>query len=423
MQRLSPDALDLSALIRPGDHVIWGQGSGEPQTLTEALVAQRAKIGPMSVFLGSAYSDTLQAEHADFLHMRGYAAVGTMRRLTKAGVLNIVPCGVAMVSAYIAQGVIGCDVALVQLSPPGPDGRHSYGVINDYIRAAVAKARMVIAEINDQVPWTYGEPGPDPDQIDYFIETSRPVLAQTPQPPGATDRAIAANLAHFIEDGSTLQIGVGGTPDAVMQLVGDRKDLGVHSGLLGDGWVDLVERGVITNARKPFDTGLSVTGYLIGSKRLFDFAHLNRSLALRPHSLLNAEATLAALPKLVGVNSAVEVDLTGQVNGEQIDDDYVGAVGGQVDYTRGAHRSPGGHAIIALPATAKRDSLSRIVAKLSGPVTTARSDVDVVVTEFGCAELRGQSIPERARRMIAIAHPDFREALEQAAQPLFKRGF
>jgi acyl-CoA hydrolase len=209
----------------------------------------------------------------------------------------------------------------------------------------------------------------------------------------------------------------------MLQLVSDRRDLGVHSGMIGDGLVDLVRSGVITNARKNVNRGVSVTGALIGSQRLYDFAADNGSLLLCRSSYTHGEAVLAGIENLVSINTAVEVDLGGQVNAEQVGDDYMGGVGGQVDYVRAGHRSRGGRSIIALPATAKGGALSRIRASLSGPVTTARSEVDTVITEFGAAELRGLPLPQRARRLIAIAHPAHRGELESAAQAIFKRGY
>ena len=193
--------------------------------------------------------------------------------------------------------------------------------------------------------------------------------------------------------------------------------------MIGDGLVDLVEAGVVTNARKPIDEGVSITGALIGTERLYQFAHRNPKIGMRRSAYTHSESTLSRLTRLVTINSAIEVDLTGQVNAEQSGDQYLGGTGGQVDYVRAGSRSSGGHSIIALPATAKGGRVSRIAATLSGPVTTARSDVDVIVTEFGAAELKGRTLAERARRLVAVAHPDFREELEQAAHVIQRRGF
>jgi len=235
------------------------------------------------------------------------------------------------------------------------------------------------------------------------------------------DRSIAGLIAPFIEDGSILQVGIGAVPDAITQLIGDRRDLGVHSGMIGDGFVDLIEQGVITNATHEGWKGVSVTGALIGSERLYRLADRNPAILLASSGITHDEAILSRLPKLVSINSAIEVDVTGQVNAETAGGAYLGGTGGQVDYVRGASRAPGGRSIIALPSTAK--AISRVVAKLSGPVTTARSEVDIIVTEYGVAQLRGLSLGERARAMIAIAHPDYREELAEQAHTLLTRGF
>ena len=220
-----------------------------------------------------------------------------------------------------------------------------------------------------------------------------------------------------------IQTGVGGVPDAILRLLGDRRDLGVHSGMLGDGLVDLVEAGVVTNARKEIDRGVSVACALIGTRRLYDFVDRNPAIRMAPASYTHDTAVMARLSRLVTINSAIEVDLTGQVNAEASGSAYLGGTGGQVDFVRGGARSPGGHALIALAATAKGGAVSKIVPTLSGAVTTARSEVDVIVTEFGAAQLKGRSMADRARALAAIAHPDFREDLEREAHAIARRGF
>ena len=414
---------DLKPWIRPGDRIVWSQAAGEPLTLIEALVAQRAELGPLSVFMGASFAEVVQPEHADHIRFSSFGAIGNLKRLTRAGALDVIPCHVSRIAHYIAADEIGCDVALVQVSPIGPNGLHSYGVTNDYMQAAVAKARVVIAEVNAQVPFTYADAYLAPAQIHLRIDSDRP-LGQTPKAPiSPTDIAIANAAAAFIGDGATLQMGVGAAPDALLRQVADRRDLSIHSGIIGDAVVDLIEQGAVTNALKPFDQGLTVTGALIGTDRLYRFAHMNAEMAVRSAVYVQDEALLSRLPNFITVNTAVEVDLTGQVNAEQVGGDYIGGTGGQADYVRAGHRSSGGFAIIALPATAKGGSQSRIVLRLASGVTTARTDVDVVVTEFGAAELRAQSFRERACRLIAIAHPDFREGLERDAHELMRRGY
>ena len=415
--------LDLGAFLRPGDHIVWGQACGEPTTLVEALIAQAENIGRLSAFAATSFSGILSAEAAEKLNLSSMGAIGALRTVAAAGRLGIVPCHVSQVGPMIEQGLIGCDVAFVQVSPPDANGNHSFGLINDFIQAAVAKARVVVAEVNERVPFTLGDAVLPGARIDCAVHVARMPVEVPPAQISETDLAIAKIVAGYIEDGAVLQVGIGAVPDAILRLLQDRRNLGVHSGMIGDGLVDLVEAGVVTNALKPIDLGVSITGALIGTRRLYEFVDRNPKIGMRASSYTHNEAVLSRLTRLVTLNSAIEVDLTGQVNAEQSGSQYLGGTGGQVDYVRAGSRSPGGHSIIALPATAKGGKISRIAAALSGPVTTARSDVDVIVTEFGAAELKGQTLAERTRRLVAIAHPDFRAELDQAAHNIRRRGF
>jgi len=414
--------LDLSQYLRSGDRIVFGQACGEPTTLVEALIAQGRDIGGLSAFIATSFSGLFTPEAADSFAVSSMGAIGALRSLTAAGRLSVIPVHVSQIGPMIEQGIIGCDVAMVQVSPADADGNHSFGLTSDHVQAAVAKARVVIAEVNDQVPFTFGELLPA-SRVDLAVQVSRPPVEVQPAKITQTDEAIARFAARYIEDGSVIQTGVGATPDAILRLLHDRKDLGVHSGMLGDGLVDLVEAGVVTNARKSIDTGVSINGALIGTRRLYQWAERNPLMRMCAASYTHDAAVLAQLTKLVTVNSAMEVDLTGQVNAEQTGSTYIGGSGGQVDFVRAGARSPGGRSIIALPATAKGGKLSRITPALAGPVTTARSDVDVIVTEFGAAELKGRTLAERTRRLIAIAHPDFREDLDRAAHEIQQRGF
>jgi len=415
--------LDLSRFLRPGDRIVWGQACGEPTTLVEALIAQAERIGPLAAFAATSFSGLLDAAAAERVSICSMGAIGSLRTLAQAHRLAIVPCHVGQVAPMIEQGLIGCDVAFVQVSPPDAEGNHSFGLIGDFVEAAVKKARVVIAEVNERVPFTLGDAVLPAARIDCAVRVDRDPVEVLPAKIGETDLAIARVMAGYVEDGAVIQVGIGAVPDAMLRLLRDRRDLGVHSGMIGDGLVDLVEAGVITNARKPIDPGVSITGALIGTKRLFAFADRNPSIGLRNSSYTHGATMLSRLPKLVTINSAVEVDLTGQVNAEQSGAHYLGGTGGQVDFVRAGARSAGGRSIIALPATARSGKVSRITAGLSGPVTTARSDVDVIVTEFGAAELKGQTLAERSRRLVAIAHPDFQEELDRAAREIQHRGF
>ena len=414
--------LDLGHYLRPGDSVVIGQACGEPTTLVEALIAQGRQVGGLSAFIATSFSGLFTPATADSFALSSMGAIGALRVMAKAGRLGIVPAHVGQVGPMIAQGLIACDVAFVQVSPADSEGRHSFGLVGDHVRAMVDKARVVIAEVNDAVPYTFGELLPAA-RIDCAVHVARAPVEVAAAAIGAGDEAIARHAAAYIGDGAVIQTGVGAVPDAILRLLHDRKDLGVHSGMLGDGLVALVEAGVVTNARKAIDPGVSINGALIGTDRLYRFAHRNPAIRMCSTAYTHDAAVLARLENLVTINSAMEVDLTGQVNAEQSGATYLGGTGGQVDFVRAGARSPGGHSIVALPATAKGGTISRIVPALSGPVTTARSEVDLIVTEYGAAELKGRSFAERSRRLVAIAHPDFRDALDRAAHEIRQRGF
>ncbi len=421
-ETVEASALDLSRYLNPGDSIVLGQACGEPTALVEALIAQGAGIGGLSAFIATSFSGLFQPGAAGSFSLSSMGAIGALRAMTKAHALQVIPCHVGQVGPFIEQGIIGCDVAMVQVSPADANGHHSFGLISDHVRAAVDKARVVIAEVNEQVPFTFGETIPA-SQIDVAVRVSRPPVEVAPAKIGETDEAIARHCAEYIGDGSVIQTGVGAVPDAILRLLTDRRNLGVHSGMLGDGLVELVEAGVVTNALKEIDRGVSINGALIGTRRLYDWAHENPAIRMTATNYTHDASVLAKLSRLVTINSVMEVDLTGQANAEASGGAYVGGTGGQADFVRAGVRSPGGHSIIALPATAKGGTISRITAALGGPVTTPRSDADIVVTEFGAAELRGQTLAERARRLVAIAHPDFREGLEREAHAIAARGF
>lgn len=415
-------SLDLREFLKPGDHIVMGQACGEPSTLIEALIAQGRDIGGLHAFIATSFSGIFTPETADSFSLSSMGAIGALRSMTKANKLSVIPCHVGQIGPMIEAGILPCDVAMIQVSPADADGNHSLGLIADHVQAAVAKARVVIAEVNDQVPFTLGETIPG-SAIDVAVHVSRPPVEVPAAKITETDEAIARHAAQFIGDGAVIQTGVGAVPDAILRLLLDRKDLGVHSGMLGDGLVDLCEAGVVTNARKEIDRGVSINGAMIGTRKLYDFVHRNPAVRMCNASYTHSDAVLSQISRFVTINSALEVDITGQVNAEQSGSAYMGGTGGQVDYVRAGARSPGGHSIIALSATAKGGSLSKIVTALAGPVTTARTEVDVIVTEFGAAELKGQTLAERARRLIAIAHPDFREELDRAAHTILARGF
>jgi acyl-CoA hydrolase len=412
MKEIRLDELDFASILRPGDSIVWGAG---PPSLVAKLLEQRDRIGAANIFLAGG---RIKPAEAGALRFTSFGAMGN-RALAKAGALRVIPAHLSALNGWFETGVLGADVALVHLSAPDEDGQYSFGTSHDFMPAAMRRARVVIAEVNDQLPWTFCEPQPDQARLDLVIRTSRSPGQMTADPIGPLEHQIAYHVGRYVDDGTTIQIGIGAIPDAVMARLADRRDLGIHSGLITDRIADLMEQGVVTNARKPLDTGCTTTAILAGSTRLFNFAHKNPAVRLFTYAHTHSAEVLCRLDKFVAINSAIEVDLTGQVNAEIASGVYVGGTGGQGDFVRGAMMAAHGHSIIALPSTARDGAVSRIVQSLKHvPITTPRSDADIVVTEFGAAELRGQPIDERVRRMIEISHPKFRDVLRREVRAL-----
>lgn len=406
--------MDFTGLVRPGDLVLCGQGTAEPLTLTRRLVAQKDAIGPFTCFLGAMFSETFAPERSAGITFRSYGAIGTSTALARRGELDVVPCHYSALERAFRTGAMRADVVLLQVAPP-PPGRSGYSLslTNDYVACAARHARLVIVEVNPDAPWTHGAALPEGRAPDLLVAADAPPQQLGATRSGETEAAIAHHVAPLIPDGACLQFGVGGAPVAALSGLGGHRDLGIHSGVVGDVCVDLIERGAVTNARKPFDQGVTITNTVLGTRRLFEHVHDNSAVEVHPASRTHDHGTIASLPDFRAINSAIEVDLTGQVNAEIAGGKYVGAVGGQVDFVRGALASEGGRSIIALPATTKDGKTSRIAPGVT-TVTLARSDADLVVTEYGVADLRGVGLAERARRMIAIAAPHHREMLERA---------
>lgn len=413
---IEASALDLAEFVRPGDQIVVGQGTAEPLTLTETLVGQRHILPCTTLFLGALFSKTFPPDGTDGLAFAGYGAIGNAARLAAAGRLDVVPTSYRQLPDAFAAGRIRANVVLLQLARDREGRGLSLGLVHDYVISAARQARIVIAELNDDAPWTYGAELRDSLRIDVIVPTSRPLVELPPATIGEIETRIGTAVGALVPDGATLQLGVGTLPDAILAALRGHRDLGIHSGMIGDRVLDLIEAGVVTNTAKPFDTGITIAGALFGTTRLAHFADLNPSVMLRPPSHTHEVSILGRLDKFFAINAAVEVDLTGQVNAEVAAGRYVGAIGGQPDFVRGALAAANGRSIIALPSTTRDGALSRIVGRLNGPVTTPRSDADLVVTEWGVAELAGQSLAERRRRMIAIAAPAFREELERMAR-------
>lgn len=413
---MAESTLDLAEHVRPGDYVAWPQGSAEPVTLSRRLVEQRHVIPDLHVFFGTLMSDTLVPDAVDGLRLSSFGGLMKAGRLTRQGLVDIVPIRVSQVPRLIESGDLPIDVALIQVAGPDEHGRFSVSLIADYVHELIARARVVIAEVNDQAPFTLGSTLVDRADIDVLVPVSYPPLTveRRVPAPGSALAEVARHIGELIPDGATLQMGIGGVIDALPEHLAAKADLGLHTGVMGDAALDLVESGVITNRRKEIDAGRTVTGGFFGTAKLYAWAHHNATVDVRRLDYTHSAKVLGNFDRFWSINSAVEVDLTGQINSEMMAGRYSGAVGGQLDFVNAAIASRQGRSIIGLTSTAAGGSISRISARLAdGVVSTARADVDLVVTEFGVADLRGSSLGDRAERLIAVAHPDFRTQLRE----------
>ena len=337
---------------------------------------------------------------------------GSTRKAVEEGRGDYTPCFFHEIPKLFTDGTLPVDVAFLQLSEPDENGVCSYGVSVDYTQPAAEAAKLVIAQINKNMPYTYGN-GINLKDIDYIVEKDEPLIELQPPKIGETEHKIGEYVASLIHDGDTLQLGIGAIPDAVLSFLGDKKDLGIHSEMFSDGVVDLARKGVITNKKKTIDQGKFVSCFLMGTKKLYDFVNNNPDVLMERVDYTNDPFVVAKIDNIISINSAMQVDLMGQVNAEMIGYKQFSGVGGQVDFVRGASRAKGGKAIIAMPSTAGHDKISKIVPLLDegAAVTTSRNDVDYVITEFGIAPLKGRTLRQRAIALIKIAHPDFRDGL------------
>ncbi|MGC4938498.1 acetyl-CoA hydrolase/transferase family protein [Kribbella sp. DT2] len=403
--------IDLGAHVRAGDGVWWGQGGAEPEPLVNALLDQVDEIGPVRAFCGLTWNERLSDNLPDSLTVVSYGGLGELRRLSRHGLLDVVPCHYSAIPRMFEQGRLPGDVGLVQVSPPDSEGLVSLGIGVEYAADALPHTRTVIAEINHRMPRTNGSSRLPLSAFAATIESDRPLREAPVRGSDEVERAIAENVAGLVEDGDTVQLGVGSLPSAVLERLVDRVDLGFHSGMITDGVMTLIEKGVITGTRKEIDRGLVVTGAALGSTALYERLH-ELPVEFRPASYTHAPAVLSQLRSLVSINSALEVDLLGQVGAEVRRGVHIGAVGGQVDFSRAASLT-GARSIIALRSeSAGRSAV--VTALHGGVVTTARVDVDAVVTEHGVAVLTGCTVTERALRLIQVAAPRHREGLERA---------
>jgi acyl-CoA hydrolase len=403
--------LDWGQYIQENDLVLWGQAQAEPLTLTRHLIQNRQHLKKFRVFIGISNFDTCTHEHTDYIDFSSYCGAGSNRLLSKSKQLEIIPSHYSTFCKILRP-----DVVLIQLSAPNAQGQYSFALGQDYPADTIRHARTVIAEVNTNLPWTYSSDYLTDEDLDIVFESNYTFQNEIANKSSSINLQIATYVASLIPNGSTLQIGIGVLPETVLNALSHHQNLGIHSGIISDGIARLMQSGVINNSNKAIDTGTTITGLINGSEQLHQFVHLNLNVQLRASSYTHNPQVLSQLDNLIAVNSAIEVDLTGQVNAEIANGTYVGAVGGALDFIRAANQAIHGCSIIALPSAGK--NFTRIVSKLSGPVSTPRSDVGIFVTEYGIADLRGLSLSARAKKMISIAHPHFREQLMTEAKIL-----
>ena len=402
--------------IKPGSTVFIGESCGEPQTLVEALIANKEKLKGTCILDSRRFAGSKYALLGDYFEIISFQLAPDTYKVAHSGKIDFLPLKLSeMHRLFSPDGPLPIDVALVQVSPPDATGRCSFGVSVGYTLDAALKAKVVIAEVNEYMPRTYGGNALPVDKFDYIVQTSRPLVEYPAHKIGDQHMMVAQNVLRLIGDGSTLSLGIGAIPEAVLRSLKGKHNLGIHSGLITDEVIAPIEEGTINNKQKTIDKDVTVSGLAMGSQKLFQFMHENRRIEMRPYSYTHDIDTIRQLDNFILINSALEIDLTGQVNGESVGSIQFSGVGGQADFVRGAALSKGGKIIIALTSTAGNGRVSRIVSQFKEGtiVTTPRYDVQYVVTEYGIAELWGKTISERMEALISIAHPDFRKQLYQ----------
>jgi 4-hydroxybutyrate CoA-transferase len=412
--RIAP-AADALRAIPDRSRVFVSGACATPFRLLEQLDAARAQFMSLEIVVGHLRRPLAPFAHAGApFRFTSLHASDVFAGLSDPRALDVLPCRYSDYGRlFTSGGALPCDVALVQVSAPGPDGRVSLGVSTGSTLPVVLGAPLAIAQMNPQMPYTFGAGELPRSAFDYLVEADEPLLEVAAPPPGEVERAIGGHAAGEIPDGATLQFGIGAVPDAILQALRGHRDLALHGGMIGDACIGLVESGALTGARKRFGRGFLVAGEVIGTRRLYDWVHRNPLVQMAPPEVSHGPAALAACPDFVAINSAVEVALDGTVNAESVGAELVSGPGGQPDFAIAASLSAGHRSLLAFPATAARGRVSRIVPRLApGAATTLpRWLVDRVVTEYGVARLRGLPLRARAEALARIAHPDFRAAL------------
>ncbi len=394
------------------------QGTGAPLSLLQALHDERERFEALDVYVGLVFADLdLLREPSENIHVTTWQVTGPTQKLVDSGAADFMPLRLSQVPELLTPGgMLPVDAALLQVSPPDERGYVSLGVSVCTMIDIARSAPLVIAEVNRQMPRTLGNSMVHLDEIDYLVDADYPVLQHRQSNIGDLERAIAEHVAELIPDGATIQMGIGAIPEALMFMLDDKKDLGVHSGMISDGFVPLIEKGVVNGRRKALSPGKVVCGEVMGGPDLYRFVHENETVHMDAVSYTHNPLVLAQLDNFISINSAVEIDLSGQINAETIGARQISGLGGQFDFIEGVLHSKGGVSIFAMPSTAGRGKISRITPRLAAgaAVSTPRYCADYVVTEFGAASLKGRTMRQRAEALIGVAHPDFRDGLANA---------
>jgi len=418
------NADDAVSYIESNSLVLVGHATGEPGTLLDAMVRNKERYENVELVHAIAMGKTeyCKPEMAKHFHHTTYCAGKPSREAINSRRGDYIPAHLHEFPSYF-RSTMPPDVALIQLSPPDKHGYCSFGISVDFTKPATEVAKLVIAEVNDQMPRTYGDTFIHISEIDYIVETSRPLLELKPAAITEIEEEIGRNCASLIEDGSTLQLGIGAIPEAVFSQLKNKKDLGLHTEMIPDSIVDLVESGVVNGKSKGFHEGKLVGSFAMGTRKLYDFLDNNPLVEMYPCDYVNDPVVIMKNNKMVAVNSCLQIDLTGQVCAESIGPYQMSSVGGQVDFVRGATMSNGGKSITAITSTTAKGTLSRIVPFLDygAIVSTSKYDVNYVVTEYGIAKLKGMRNKDRAKALISIAHPKFRDELNEQYEEIFNK--
>lgn len=410
--------------IRQGERIALSHACATPQLCTRAMYEMREHFHDNEVYhmLCLGPGEYMRPEMQGHIrHITNFVASNS-REAIDEGRADFFPAFFHDIPHFIRSGLLQIDVSIIQVSPPNEEGYCSHGLSCDYIRAATASSHLIIAEVNKQMPWVGGDNLIHISDIHRLIEADYPPYTIPSPSIGEVERAIGEHCASLIKDGDTLQLGIGAIPDAVLLFLEDKKHLGIHTEMFSDGVLKLIRSGVIDGSRKTLHPDKLVATFLMGSEELYRFVDGNPSVCLYPVDYVNDPQVIALNDNMVSINSAIEIDLMGQVVSESMGDRQFSGTGGQVDYVRGAKLSKGGRSIIALPSTARGGKASRIVARIAegAAVTTSRNEVDYIVTEYGVAALRGRSLRERAEALTRIAHPDYRAELKAFYRDKFK---